>query len=117
MGGLVSWRGANLTTDLYIGKVSVSVTTEEAKTAISSMGVDVIELEVVGRRDHYQSFRLRVKKSDLAALKDPDAWPEGIIVRRFFRGRSGGNNNHNSNNNNKTPIPTSNDGAAVSLAN
>ena len=99
--GIVSWRGADLTTDLYIGKVLVNVSTEEARTAISEMGVTVLELEVVGRRDHYQSFSLRIKKSDLPAIQNPDAWPEGILVRRFFRGKSNNNGGDSSSRNNR----------------
>ena len=59
--GLVSWRGADMTTELYIGNVTVNVSCEEAHKAISDLGVDVIELEVVARHKHFQSFRLRIK--------------------------------------------------------
>ena len=78
--GLISWRGADLTTDLYIGNVSVNVSLEDAKKAIADLGVDVIEMEVVGRHNHFQSFRLRIKRIHLDALKNPDIWPDGIVV-------------------------------------
>ena len=107
--GLISWRGADLTTELYVGNVSVNVSLEEAKTAISELGVDVVELERVGKHNHFQSFRLRIRKADMDKIRDPEFWPDGIIVRRFFRGKR--NNNNNNNNNNKNPRV--NDGVAI----
>ena len=90
MEGLVSWRGADLTTELYVGNVSTNVSVEEAKQAIIDLGVEVIELEVIRRHNHFQSFRLRVKRTDFEKMKDPDIWPDGIVIRRFFRGKRNG---------------------------
>ena len=104
--GLVSWRGADLTTELYVGNVSTSVSVEEARAAITELGVEVVDLAVVGKHLHFQSFRLRVKKADMEKIKDPQFWPDGIVVRRFFRSK---NNNNNSNNNNNRVT----DGAAI----
>ena len=85
--GLVSLRGADLTTELYVGNVDNSVSIDDARSSISEMGVDVIDLESVGRQRHFQSFRLRIKKAHLPIIKNPDLWPDGIIIRRFFRGK------------------------------
>ena len=97
--GLVSWRGADLTTELYIGNVSVGVSLEDAKTAITELGVKVVEMEVAGKHNHFQSFRLRIKKIDLEKVKNPDFWPDGIVVRRFYRPRRDAARNSNHNNN------------------
>ena len=87
MDGLVSWRGADLTTELYIGNVSLDVTVEDARAAIREMGVGVVELEPIRRHHHFQSFRLRLRKADVEKIKNPDFWPDGIVIRRFFRGK------------------------------
>ena len=48
----------------------MNVWTEEAKAAITSLGVDVVELEVVGTHHHFQSFRPRAKKADMEKIKE-----------------------------------------------
>ena len=78
-----------MTTELYIGNVAVTVSTEEARQAIVDLGIDVIEFETIRRHNHFQSFRLRIRKADLETVKNPDIWPDGIVVRRFFRGKTG----------------------------
>ena len=60
--GIVSWRGADVTTELYVGNVHSNVSVEDARKGITDLGVDVIDLEVVGRHRHFQSFRVRIKK-------------------------------------------------------
>ena len=95
-----------MTTELDIGNVDINVAIDEAKRAIEDLGVDVLDLEVVGRHLHFQSFRLRVKKTHLETLKNPNVWPDGIVIRHFFRGRNNNNNRNNksrNNNNNNTP--------------
>ena len=97
--GLVSWRGADLTTEIYIGNVSVDVSVDDARRNIQERGVEVIELEVLGRHHHFQSFRLRLRKTDLATLKNPDIWPCGIVIRHYFRGKCEGGGRSSNNNN------------------
>ena len=95
-----------MTTELYIGNVDINVAIDEAKRAIEDLGVNVLDLEVVGRHLHFQSFRLRVKKTHLETLKNPNVWPDGIVIRHFFRGRNNNNNNQNNNsrNNNRNTV-------------
>ena len=85
---------------------------DDARQGIQDLGVDVLNLEVVGRHHHFQSFRLRIKKADFEKIKNPDAWPDGIVVRRFFRGKRENNNDKNNNNNNNNNL--SPDGSAIS---
>ena len=108
----MSWRGADLTTELYIGNVNINVSLDDAKKGIADLGVDVIDLEVVGKHRHFQSFRLRIKKAHLEIIKNPDAWPNGIVIRHFFRGRNNNNRRSVSNDGAAIPISTS-DGAAI----
>ena len=62
--GLVSWRGANLTTDLFVGGISINATTDDAKASITEQGVDVVEMEVLHYYNNTQCFRLRIQNSD-----------------------------------------------------
>ena len=51
--GLVSLRGADLTTDLFVSNVTNEVTADQAKTEISGLGVDVVELELLKKYAHF----------------------------------------------------------------
>ena len=83
--GLMSWKGADLTHSYYIGNVDIGVSVHEVKDGIEGQGVCVVELDEIPRRQNrFKSFRLVIKKSDATTIKDPDFWPEGVVLRRFF---------------------------------
>ena len=69
--GLVSWKGANLTTDLFIGGIDITASVEDAKAEIINQGVDVVEMEVLHRYNNSQCFRLRIRKADYEKILDP----------------------------------------------
>ena len=84
----MSFRGADLTTNLYVGNVNIGASLEEMRTAITTQGVDIVELEELKRtHNRFKSFRLRIRKTDLTRITDPDFWPIGITVKNFFRGK------------------------------
>ena len=86
--GQLSMRGADLTTNRYVGNINVNASSEDVRTSITSQGVDVVELEELPlRHTRWKSFRLRIKKSDISKIEEAEFWPEGIIVREFFRGK------------------------------
>ena len=83
--GLDSWRGADLTTDLFVANVAPETTREVATTKIAELGVTVIELETVRRSSFSQSFRLRIKRAEYGQLmKSKDLLPSGITIRRYY---------------------------------
>ena len=84
----MSWTGASLTVDSYIGRVDTSVSADMIKDDLTSNGFDVISLEEnETRHNRFKSFKLVVKQSDFEKLlKFP--WPEGVLYRRFWRPRS-----------------------------
>ena len=87
-GGLLSWRGADLTTNLYVGNVDVSVSLEEVKAGIEAQGVGVVELEEIKRKhNRFKSFRLCMRKAERHKITEPEFWPEGVVVRNFFWGK------------------------------
>lgn len=87
--GLVSCRGADLTCSVYLGHFDNSSTYDAVKTSIESQDVTVIELEEL-KLNHcrFKSFRLCLKKDSMAKILDPDFWPSGVVVRRFWRGKT-----------------------------
>ena len=91
--GLVSWKGADLTMSFYIGNVDVGANCDVMKSDIKNLGVDVVEFEELRRRhNHFKSFRLVIKRKDFDAIKDPLFWPDGVVVRKFFRRMNGDGN-------------------------
>ena len=87
--GILSFKGADLTINKYIGRVHNDVTQEELRQYIVDAGISVVELETLEtKHKRFQSFRLRVKRTDLDRIEQPDLWPEGVIVSPFFRPKS-----------------------------
>ena len=86
--GVMSWGGANLTVESYVGRVDFSVTSDTIKTDLISRGIDVIDIkENTTRHQLFKSFKLIVKKTNFDRLNVPEAWPEGVVFRRFRRPR------------------------------
>ena len=71
-----------------MGYLSINATLDEMREAVSSQGVPVVELEEL-KQNHrrFKSFRLRIRKDHLSKVTEPEFWPEGVVVRRFFRGK------------------------------
>ena len=83
--GRMSWKGADKTSNFYVGQVHIDVDPKEITSEIESLGVQVIELEEIKRiPKRYKSFRLCIRKSDLPKLLVDDFWPEGVRFDRFF---------------------------------
>ena len=86
--GVMSWGGAPLTIDCYIGRVDCSVTSDQIKMSVVAMGIDVVGIEEnLTRHGLFKSFKLVVRKTDFPALNSPEIWPEGVVFRRFRRPR------------------------------
>ena len=86
--GAMTWGGAPLTIDCYVGRVDCSVTSDQIKTSVVAMGIDVVEIEENLTRHHlFKSFKLVIKKTDFSTLNSPEIWPEGVVFRRFRRPR------------------------------
>ena len=84
--GLISVKGADLTVFFYVGNVQNGVKMDDLKSFIEQQNVSVVEIKDIARKhNRFQSFRVCIKKKDIDAIKDPNFWPEDIIVRRFFR--------------------------------
>ena len=84
-----SCRGADLTNSVYLGHFDVSCTYDAVKTAIESQGVSVVELEELKlSHQRFKSFRLCLRKNDMPRILDPEFWPAGVVVQRFWRGKT-----------------------------
>ena len=64
-------------------------TVDDVKASIEAMDIKVVELEELKcRHARHKSFRLCLKKTDLPKMEQADLWPEGVMIRNFFRGKS-----------------------------
>ena len=83
--GRTSWKGADLTSNFYVGQINVDEDPKKIVDDIESLGVRVIEFEEVKRiPNRYKCFRLCIRKADLPKLLVDDFWPEGILFDRYF---------------------------------
>ena len=81
----MSWKGADLTSNFYVGQVDVDEDPQNIVTDIESLGVRVIEFVEIKRiPNRCKSFRLCIRKADLPKLLVEDFWPEGVRFDRFF---------------------------------
>ena len=85
----MSWKGADLTSNYYIGHVSMDTDPKLIVTDIESMGVRVIEFEEIQRKhNRFKSFRLCIRKADFSKLLSiDDILPDGVILDHFFWGK------------------------------
>ena len=78
-----------MTRSVYIGQFDNNSTADAVKSSIESQGVSVVELEELKlNHNRFKSFRLCLKKEAMPKILDPDFWPAGVVVRRFWRGKS-----------------------------
>ena len=80
-----------MTVSRYIGRVHNDVTSDMVRDHVKGQGVDVVDMEkLTNKHSRFQSFRLQIKKVDLAKIQTPSFWPEGVAVKPFFRPKADG---------------------------
>ena len=76
--------------DIYVGNLDVNVTVEAIVDYVKSdIGVSVEKCEALNSKNpNNSSFKLSLTLENRKKLLDPEAWPEGIICRKFYSSRS-----------------------------
>ena len=84
--GVLSFKGADLTVARYVGRVAMGTSVDDIRSALESNNVDVVGLEEITWAKHkrFKSFKLIVKKAQLEIIEDPNLWPEGVVVGRWW---------------------------------
>ena len=86
--GELSWRGADLTISRYIGRVALGTSTDDVKALLVDNGVDIVSLEPLSlNHNRFQSYKLVIKKSQLPLIENPDIWPVGVLLGRWWSGK------------------------------
>ena len=86
--GQISFKGADLTVDRYLGRIDVESDNEEIKKFITDAGVKIVDFQENSRtHSSFKSFKISIRKSDLPTLEKDNFWPTGVVFRNFFRPR------------------------------
>ncbi|PSN44543.1 hypothetical protein C0J52_18388 [Blattella germanica] len=69
---------------LYIGKLHHSTTEEAVRKHLTSIHVNnIIECEELQSKGTLKAFKVVIPMQDLIKVNTAEAWPEGVVVRRY----------------------------------
>lgn len=86
--GQMSFKGADLTVDRYVGRIDVNEDNVKVKAYIEDSGVELLDFQENSRtHSSFKSFKITARRSDLPTLEREDFWPTGVVFRNFFRPR------------------------------
>ena len=85
-----NFKSARKVADLYIGNCDPEVNCEIiSKYILDEMDIKIDSCVVLeSKSSNSSSFKITLNLDDRLKLLSPDAWPEGIICRRFYSPRS-----------------------------
>ena len=86
----VSFKSANRLIELYVGRCEDSCTSDMLKDyLVSEVGVTPKEcIQIETKVKFASAFRLTINFNDKDKLFNSDSWPEGVVCRRFYPGKS-----------------------------
>ena len=75
--------------DTYVGGCSVNTTQEEISQYCRENGVEIKKCEALPQNNEWvKAYKLSTMAADRVKLLDGEFWPEGIYVRKFFKGKT-----------------------------
>ncbi len=75
--------------DLFVFRIEHGYTVEDIKKYVIDSNIVVREIEQTSKDEStFMSFKVTIKASDMNAVLQPEFWPMGVCVRRFWRPRS-----------------------------
>ena len=82
--------------DVFVGGCELSSTHHQIEEYCKSSGIDLKGCEPLETKSRwYKSYKISVLLSHRDKLLQPEFWPEGIFVRKFFKARSKQQQNEN----------------------
>ena len=80
------FKSVSKTLDLYIGRADKEVIEEDINNhVINNFNINpikVVELEI--KAIDYKAFKLTINSNDRDILLNPDKWPSGIVINKFY---------------------------------
>jgi len=75
--------------DIFVGGCSLQSTTDDISNHLTAMNITVRDLSSLDTKaTWYRAYKLTVQACDRDKLMVPEAWPEGIFVRKYFKPRN-----------------------------
>ena len=72
--------------DIFVYRVQKDTADSEITDYVKDQNISIRSIEKMSNTESkFDSFRLEVSVSDMYRLFEPNFWPEGICVRKFFR--------------------------------
>ena len=72
--------------DLFVYRVTKETVQDDLMEYLKDKHIQPRDIEKLSNTEaKFSSFRVEVKVSELDTLLDPNFWPEGVCVRRFYR--------------------------------
>lgn len=68
---------------LYVGNVSVEVSTIDVIQTFTNLGADCIETEPLKNGPNSRSFKITIPEKQMESMITNKKWPKGVTVRRF----------------------------------
>ena len=80
------FKAADKTCDLFIGKVAKSVEVISIKDYIeSNFNVKVLNIAIMEiKTAYFNAFKVTLSNFDREKLFQPDKWPEGVVIDKFY---------------------------------
>ena len=85
--GVLALKAVKRTADIYLGRVEKTVSADDIENYILEVfNVKVEKVENIQiRTDQYRAYKVTVDLALRDKLFKPEAWPEGIVVNKFYR--------------------------------
>ena len=85
--GVLALKAVKRTADIYLGRVEKTVSADDIENYIQEVfNVKVEKVENIQiRTDQYRAYKVTVDLALRDKLFKPEAWPEGIVVNKFYR--------------------------------
>jgi hypothetical protein len=70
---------------LYVGRLHETTTTEKLKTHLQGKGINGdIEYEEINTPGRLKAFKLGIPYESLERLNKAEAWPAGVLVKKYL---------------------------------
>ena len=87
-GSNCAFAGSERVLDIYVGGCVVSSTAEQITEHCAANGVNAKKCELLQSTSEWsKSYKISVAAEDREKLLDPELWPRGVFVRKFYRNR------------------------------
>ena len=82
-------KAVKSTSDLFLGRVDKDVTISEIEAYIKEFfRINVIRIEpLIIKSNIYNAFKITVLSNERETLFNPELWPEGMVVNKFYNRR------------------------------